>query len=146
MKRIMVAVDRSEPSLRAVDLAADITQRYGAALMLVTAMRDIGTDPGMEAYIRSEHISEQPITLEIEAVRNALTEVRDRAAAKGAKEVSVNVVLGDAAEQILAVAADSQADMIVMGNRGHGRLTGLLLGSVTQKVVGLASCAVLVVH
>ena len=100
----------------------------------------------MEAYIRAEHIIEPPITLEIEGVRNGLTEVRDRATAKGAKDVSVNVVLGDPAEQILAVAKDSQADMIVMGNRGHGPLAGLLLGSVAQKVIGLAPCAVVVVH
>jgi len=96
--------------------------------------------------VRAEHIGESAITLEIEGVRNALTEVRDRASAKGARDVSVNVVIGDAAEQILAVAKDSQTDMIVMGNRGHGPLAGLLLGSVAQKVVGLASCAVLVVH
>jgi nucleotide-binding universal stress UspA family protein len=147
MKRILVAVDRSEPSLRAVDIAADMAAKYGAALMLVTAMRDVGRpDPGMEAYVRSEHISEPPITLEIEGVRNGLTEVRHRVTAKGAKDVSVNVVLGDPAEQILAVAKDSQADMIVMGNRGHGPLAGLLLGSVAQKVISLALCAVLVVH
>ena len=147
MRRILVAVDRSEPSLRAVDLAADMATKYGAALMLVTAMRDIGRpDPGIEAYVRSEHISESPITLEIEGVRNGLNEVRDRASAKGAKDVSINVVIGDPAEQILAVAVDSGADMIVMGNRGHGPLAGLLLGSVAQKVVGLAPCAVLVVH
>ena len=71
--------------------------------------------------MRAEHIGESAITLEIEGVRNALTEVRDRASAKGARDVSVNVVIGDAAEQILAVAKDSQTDMIVMGTAGTAR-------------------------
>ncbi|MFI4995031.1 MAG: universal stress protein [Hyphomicrobiales bacterium] len=147
MKRILVAVDRSEPSLRAVDLAADVAGKYGASLLLVTAIRDVGRpDPGVEAYVRIEHIKDPPIALEIEGVRNELSAVRDRALAKGARDVSVDVVIGDAAEQILANAKDSQADLIVMGSRGHGRLAGLLLGSVAQKVVGLAPCPVLVVH
>jgi len=147
MKRILVAVDRSEPSLRAVDMAADIAVKYGAELLLLTAIPDVGLpDPGIEAYARIEHIKDGPAALQVESVRDALSEVGERAKAKGARNVSVDVAVGDAAEEILASAKSGQADLIVMGSRGHGRLAGLLLGSVAQKVVGLASCPVLVVH
>jgi nucleotide-binding universal stress UspA family protein len=147
MKRIIVAVDRSEPSLRAVDLAADLASKYDAELVLVTVGREItGPDPGMEAYARMEHIREPAPTLLVESIRDELAEARDRAAAKGARRISTEVFVGDPAAQILAFANAGQADLIVMGSRGHGRLTGLLLGSVAQKVVALARCSVLVVH
>jgi nucleotide-binding universal stress UspA family protein len=147
MKRILVAVDGSEPSLRAIDFAADLASKYAASLKLLTAMRDVDRpDPGFEAYARLEHIKDPPISLQIESVRNALASFRDRAAAKGAKEIGADAVIGDPAEQILANARDGEADLIVMGNRGHGRLAGLLLGSVTQKVVGLAPCPVVIVR
>ena len=48
--------------------------------------------------------------------------------------------------QILACADARRVDLIALGSRGHGRLTGLLLGSVAQKVVTSAQCAILVVH
>lgn len=147
MKRILVAVDRSEPSFRAVEMAADIAVKYGAELLLLTAIRDVGLpDPGIEAYARIEHIKDGPAALQVESMRDALSEVGERAKAKGVRKVSVDVVVGDAAEEILTSAKDRQADLIVMGSRGHGRLAGLLLGSVAQKVVALASCPVLVVH
>jgi nucleotide-binding universal stress UspA family protein len=147
MKRIVAAVDRSEPSLRAVDLAADLASKYDAELVLLTVGRDIaGPDPGMEAYARMEHLREPMPTLLIESIRGELVEARDRAATMGARRISTEEFVGDPAAQILALASDSQADLIVMGSRGHGRLTGLLRGSVAQKVVPLAHCPVLVVH
>ncbi len=79
-------------------------------------------------------------------MREGLVGVRVRAVAKGARHVSTEAFAGDPAEQILAWADARQADLIALGSRGHGRLAGLLLGSVTQKVVALARCAVLVVH
>ena len=147
MKRIVVAVDLSEPSLRAVDLAADLAARYGAELVLLTVGHEItGPDPGMEAYARMEHIQEPVRTVAIELMREGLAGVRDRAAAKGAQHISTEVFVGEPAEQILACANAMQADLVALGSRGHGRLIGLLLGSVAQKVVALAHCAVLVVH
>jgi nucleotide-binding universal stress UspA family protein len=147
MKRIVAAVDRSEPSLRAVDLAADLAAKYGAELVLLTVGHAIaGPDPGMEAYARLEHIREPVPTIAIESMREGLASVRDRAVAKGVRHVSTEVFVGDPAEQILACADARQADLIALGSRGHGRLAGLLLGSVAQKVVALAQCAVLVVH
>lgn len=147
MKRIVVAVDLSEPSLRAVDLAADLAANYDAELVLLTVGHEIaGPDPGMEAYARLEHIQEPVRTLAMTSMREGLAVVRDRAAVKGAKHVSTDVFVGDPAQQILACADAMQADLIALGSRGHGRLVGLLLGSVAQKVVSLAHCAVLVVH
>ena len=147
MKRIVAAVDRSEASLRAVDVAADLAGRYGAELVLLTVGLDVGApDPGMEAFAEMEHIREPLPTLELEALRDRLSPVRDRALEKGAQIVSMEAVAGDAAEQILEFATDDKADLIVLGSRGHGRLAGLLLGSVAQKVVALAHCPVLVVH
>lgn len=147
MKRIVVAVDLSEPSLRAVDLAADLAAMYDAELVLLTVGHEIaGPDPGMESYARMEHIREPVTALVLESLRERLADVRDRAAAKGARQISIDAFVGDPAEQILACADAMQADLIALGSRGHGRLVGLLLGSVAQKVATLAHCAVLVVH
>ena len=147
MKRILVAVDRSEPSMRALEMAADIAVKYDAELVLETVLQDLGpNDPGIEAYARIENIKDGESALKIESVRDSLSDVCQRAQAKGVRKVTVDVTVGDAAEEILANAKAGGTDLIVMGNRGHGRLAGLLLGSVTQKVIGLAPCAVLVVH
>ncbi len=147
MKRIVVGVDLSEPSLRAVDLAADLAAKYDAELVLLTVGHEIGgPDPGMEAYARMEHIREPVPTLAIQSMREGLAVACDRATAKGAAHVSTDVFVGDPAEQILVCANAGQADLIALGSRGHGRLTGLLLGSVAQKVVALARCPVLIVH
>ena len=147
MKRIVAAVDRSETSLRAADLATDLANKYDAELVLLTVGHEIaGPDPGMEAYARLEHVREPTPTLVIASIRGELAEVRERAAAKGARRISIEVSVGEPAAQILVSANAGQADLIVMGSRGHGQLAGLLLGSVAQKVVALARCPVLVVH
>lgn len=146
MKRIVAAVDHSEPSLRAAGLAGELAGKYGASLLLLTVMAGVGErDAGLEAYAAMEHIREPLAETEIETVRGALAVPSGQAMARGARDVSVDVLIGDAAEQIIAKARSGGADLIVMGSRGRGRLAGLLLGSVAQKVVALAPCPVLIV-
>ena len=55
------------------------------------------------------------------------------------------ILFGDTAESVINVAETRQCDLIVIGSRGLGTLSALLLGSQTQKVIHLAKCAVLVV-
>ena len=100
----------------------------------------------MGAYARMEHHREPTLTLLINSIRGGLTGARDRVAARGARRISTEVFIGEPAAEILASVSAGQADLIVMGGRGHGPLTGLLLGGVAQKVVALACCPVIVVH
>jgi nucleotide-binding universal stress UspA family protein len=53
--------------------------------------------------------------------------------------------VGDVAPTIIDIAKEKQADAIVAGKRGTGRVAGLLLGSVSQKLVSLAPLPVTIV-
>jgi nucleotide-binding universal stress UspA family protein len=63
----------------------------------------------------------------------------------GLTDIQLQISWGDAAKSIIELAAREAAEAIVLGRRGRGGLTGLLLGSVSQKVVSLAPCTVIVV-
>ncbi len=77
---------------------------------------------------------------------SVLDQAKDRALQAGAQAQDISVVTadGDQARQLIQVAKRRKADLIVMGSRGRGRLEGLLLGSVSQKVAALAPCACLI--
>jgi len=61
-------------------------------------------------------------------------------------KVDVELLYGSEAEAILKAAENRQADLIVMGTRGFGAVKGMLVGSVSRKVIHLAACPVMVVH
>jgi len=68
-----------------------------------------------------------------------------RAKRLGISKVKVHVGWRDPAGIILETAQREKADVIVIGRRGRGRLVGLLLGSVSQKIASLAPCIVMIV-
>jgi len=67
--------------------------------------------------------------------------------AKGTGQVfsSTDILRGPPADAILNSAIDKGADLIVLGRRGFGKLKGMLMGSVSQKLASSANCAVLTV-
>ena len=74
-----------------------------------------------------------------------LVAASERARRLGVATIKVQTAWGDPAEAVIESARREHADVIVVGRRGRGQLTGLLLGSVSQKLVSLAPCAVVVV-
>ena len=148
MERILVGVDGSAPSLRAVQFAADLASKYNAELILLTIVPRLSPEvpPEVERYARVEHIRVPEAQLAFTAAENVLGDARREAVAKGATLVSAEPSFGDPSGEIIAAARDRGADLIVVGSRGHGRLVGLLIGSVAQKVVSLAYCPVVVVR
>ena len=98
----------------------------------------------LETYMRQEHIDLPAGELPTEHAQNEQAEARLQAEGKGAGKIASLISRGDPAEEIIGVAQREKADLVVVGSRGHGRLAGLLLGSVAQKVMAHASCPVLV--
>jgi nucleotide-binding universal stress UspA family protein len=100
----------------------------------------------LETYRRQENIDTRIAELASAHADNLLAGARLEAQAKGATRISTRSSAGDPAEEIIALATEWRADLIVLGRSGHGRLAGLLLGSVAQKILARAACPVLIVR
>jgi nucleotide-binding universal stress UspA family protein len=146
--RILAATDGSAPATRAVELAARLTKELGGTLKIihVCSERDVPEEQ-MSNYTISEHSSSADVltALSEEKLRIA----REHAAKVGVSKAETATLLeleaGMIAETINDAAHSYEADMIVMGKRGLSRMAGLFVGSVSQKVVSTATCAVTVV-
>jgi nucleotide-binding universal stress UspA family protein len=136
--RILVAVDHSEISDRAVRAARDLAVlSKGEVWVLHLREREIGFKTGV--------LLEDETTEQANAAVAASVEVLSQAGVKAHGEVR-NTIFGYAAREIVNDALAVDADVIVMGSRGRGDIAGLLLGSTAHKVIHLSDRPVLVVR
>jgi nucleotide-binding universal stress UspA family protein len=147
VKRILCAVDHSEPSLRAVKLALDLAGKCKAELTLLSVVRlPDRTQQPITEYLQHEHIHDAPGVVVCEAAQNDLCLLRDQATMHSCVSVNCEVRAGEAITEIVSSARDLAIDLIVVGHRSHGRVSGILLGSTARSVIELAPCPVLVVR
>ena len=135
-RRIVVGVDGSPSSGRALDWAIAEAQRTGGTLRLVSAWMF----PMALGYA---------FTTTVHEVRDAAQDGVDRAVAHVAEVAPEITVTGETTEQPpgpALVAAAKDADLLVVGSRGLGGFEGLLLGSVSQYCTRHAACSVVVVR
>jgi len=141
MQHILVATDGSTGADRAVELAAELAKALDGKLSIVTVGGNLSGEETRQLVRAEGNIGEA-----LEAISGQiLLEASERARRIGVPNLQVQTSWGDAAEAIIEIARREGVNMIVLGRRGRGRLAGLLLGSVSQKVVGLAPCTVVVV-
>lgn len=135
-KKILIAADGSDNSLRATRQAADIASLIGdgvkveiVSVIAIDVYSDMVYDP-IEAHGEAQR----------EIIRSA-SDILDDAG------IDCDIVLlhGRPADEIIRYADESDADLLVMGSRGLGALREFALGSVSHKVLVHASCPVLVV-
>ena len=148
MKTILAAVDGSASSVKAVDFAADLAVRCEAELILLTVATEVAPifDAEFKAYARLEHIQTRASEIALTSAETVVADARIQAQSKGVGRISTEATFGDPARRIIDFATDRHADLVVVGSRGHGTLAGLLVGSVAQKVLSHAACAVVVVR
>jgi nucleotide-binding universal stress UspA family protein len=135
-RRIVVGVDGSAASQRALDWSIAEAQRVGASLHLVTAWMF----PMALGYA---------FTTTVQEVRQSAQDVIDRATAHAAEIAGDVTVTGETTEQSpgpALVTAAKDADLLVVGSRGLGGFEGLLIGSVSQYCTRHAACSVVVVR
>ena len=141
MKRILVATDGSDGGNRALDAAVELAGATGAALNIVTIG---GNVTGADLRKLADRGGDLSKSLQTQADK-VLKQAAVRATRLGHRPAALRCEWGDPAEAILDLARRHKADAIVLGRRGRGRLSRLLMGSVSQKVASLAPCAVVVV-
>jgi nucleotide-binding universal stress UspA family protein len=148
-QKILVAVDGSEGSRKASEVAVDLAEKFHAQLYVLHAFR------GYPEYMTMFPSAPSPSGEAIEAyeayARKAALEVVGRtvsmAEKKGVKaKAKTTETIGSAVEAISDYAVTEKIDLIVMGTRGMGGFKKMLLGSVSSGVVTHASCPVLVVR
>jgi nucleotide-binding universal stress UspA family protein len=133
---VVIATDGSDAAAGAVASGSRLAQALGARAVLVYVRPGLG--PLGEPYYQ-EKLSEQ-----MAHARSALDDAKSIAAGAGV-DVEEEILEGEAAGAIVEVARARDADMIVIGSRGLGAVTGALLGSVSSAVIHRADRPVLVV-
>ena len=134
-KNIVLAIDDSECSRAAADGAVYFARSYGGHITAV-----MGVDLADEFYAEVPEAVEQMIG----KAETSLDEVGTAAEKEG---VAAEVVVreGKAYEAVLDVAEEKEGSVIFMGSHGRTGLKKLIMGSVTEKVIGYTRCPVMVV-
>ena len=166
IKKVLVPVDGSAHSVKAVELASEIASKFDAEIVLLHVLlrghmpeglrKAIEIEVGQRPETGSGHLVNMPqeimarvkdkkaTQLSLEALDVIAKFVLGRVAficrEKGVTEVKQRVEEGNPAKIILEIAETSNVDMIVMGSRGLSDLKGILVGSVSHKVGQLAKC------
>lgn len=140
--KILIAVDGSEHSKRAVELVCDMAPRYQSALHVIHIPQHTGHEKTL--VLGGAAISLPPSPEELESAgRSVIDAARQMLESAGCEAIDTEIVGGDPAQRIVDAAERVNADLIVMGRRGLSDFGGLMIGSTSHKVGHLAPCACL---
>ena len=142
ISRMLVATDGSSGGSRAVTAAAEMAKALDCDLLILTLPENTLPPAKWSELARAEGGVDEGLEL---LETRILVEAKERAESIGVAKVRTSSGSGDVAEAIMDMARRERTDIIVVGRRGRGQLAGLLLGSVSQKLVSLAPSLVLVV-
>jgi len=134
-KVIIWATDGSSRAEQALPFVKGLAKASGARLVVVHVNEFMGGRGAGPVIVNQDEVQA--------AIRKQVDDLKQEGL--NAKLDIGEVMAGGAAHVIAEIADKEGADLIVAGTRGHGPLAGLLLGSVTQRLLQVAHCPVLVV-
>ncbi|HDQ05167.1 MAG TPA: universal stress protein [Candidatus Bathyarchaeota archaeon] len=148
IKKILVPIDGSKHSDRALDYALDLAEKYSADIQLVSVAQPVvATGPMFLTQPILPPASTAMYVKEIEAAhKKMLSEALKKAKeSKPDIKISKKLVTGRPADKIVEIADKGNFDLIVMGSRGTGGIKEFFLGSVSDRVADEAPCPVVIV-
>ena len=134
IKTILLGYDGSEGADQAARLASAVARHNNARILVVTAFHEVSHD-----------VMGTRTSSDIAEARDMAQEMVLKLQTAGI-EAEPDVLEGEASEALLRAAEAHDADLIVVGRRGHGRGVELLIGSTSEDVVRRAKVPVLVAH
>lgn len=141
-KKLLCPIDFSDASREALETAAALAKRHGAALTLFHAYPVPGYTFPDGSFVASSKMLEELA----EQANRHLAEWKAIAVAAGVTSVEAATAVGEPAHEIVTFATEHGMDLVVVGTHGRTGLTHALMGSVAERVVRKAPCPVLTVR
>jgi nucleotide-binding universal stress UspA family protein len=148
--KVLLATDGSEEAELAARTAADLAQKTSSELHMIYVF---GIAPaGTPVYLEATDLQGEALEEEAEEqiseqrAREVLDAEVGKVRSAGGTVIEAHLIEGRTAPQIVALAEQIGAGLIVMGSRGHGGIRRALMGSVSDAVVRHAHCPVFVVR
>lgn len=143
-KKFLVGVDGSEHGWKALGLAAELAKASDTELLVVHVVPPESLPRGLQQFAKVEGMPIEEVSARYRFERsigdNITNEAEARARKSGLTRIATRVVEGNPADQIVEQARSEGADMLFLGSRGLGDVKGMLMGSVSHKVMHLAPC------
>ena len=143
-ERILVPVDGSRFSSRAVEVAIDMAKCHESFVFLIHVIRDWSVPQEIMAMIKSGEITESRREILEDSAEIILGNAREKFEQVGISDVKTEYVVGDPASTIAEYATQHSFDLILIGHRGlstHGNM----LGSVARNLTNIAPVSCLLV-
>jgi nucleotide-binding universal stress UspA family protein len=146
IKKVLVGVDGSANSDRALNFGLDLAEKYAASVLLLNVFQlppfyenldePLVYSANRAAFIEDLRRLHQGTLAKVEARAKKL---------KPDLEIVTKLREGEPAAQIVEVAKEGGFDLVVVGHKGWGRMKEIFLGGTSERVAHLAECAVLIV-
>lgn len=138
--KILVPVDGSDNSYRALDAALFLSEKLGSNITVIHVMEDVPV-----LYIESQKLLSELLENYKKEKQDILSKCSEIATKKG---VTIKTVLlqGNPSSIILDFSKKEKYDIVIMGSRGMGKFKEIILGSVSSKIVHHSSCPVMLIR
>jgi nucleotide-binding universal stress UspA family protein len=149
LRKILCPIDFSKPSYEALEVAIELASNFSAELCMVHVVPEVAR-PSWASTLDPEQtkcgleVSEYEEMLHTGAQQKLHELIKDRIPKNLCARATVSD--GEPVPQILRSVSEELPDLIVIATQGQTALNQLLFGSVTEKLVRLASCPVLTIH
>ncbi|MBS4023842.1 MAG: universal stress protein [Dethiobacter sp.] len=146
MYKILLAADGSAQSFKALDFVAQIAKPLDAEVTIISVAQAVPVIKGQDGISFEDIASlEKNIAEGMKKMAKKLLEKAEEAFMEKGLQVKTRLEKGQPADVICKVAEDENFDLVVLGSRGLGGFKGMLLGSVSNKVVNRVTTNVLVI-
>ncbi len=145
INKMLVALDGSDHSLKAVDFASEIAASLKAKLIILNVVKSQELPEGLREYAELEHIPGIDMDILKKIAGDLVSNAEKRAREKGVEDIVGEVEEGPVARTIIARAQHHDVNMIVVGSRGLGNVEATLRGGVSHRVELMAKCPVLTI-
>ncbi|MGB8767803.1 MAG: universal stress protein [Nitrososphaeraceae archaeon] len=137
--KILVPVDGSDNSYKALEAALVLSEKLGSNISVVNVMEQVPI-----THIESEKLLSELLEAYKKENQEILSKCSDIARQKG---ITIKTLLlqGNPASVILDYCKKENFDLVIMGSRGMGKFKELILGSVSSKIVHHSPCAIMII-